>query len=124
MTSEQFLYLISIVAFLAGASAILKTRTMQNTIDRQGELLDVNEKSIAAREREIFDKDRRILALETQVTQQQQQIEVLTNTVNSSDLIRALDEHLAAHHKEAMEKLDRQHRDFVSLRSLVSEALK
>lgn len=117
MSSEQFFYLVAILAFLSGASAILKVRTMQNTIDRQSELIDATEHDLA------FQKSKR-QELESTVAQQQQQITVLTSTVNSSELIKALDEHLAAHHREAMEKLDRQHRDFVSLRSLIQQALK
>lgn len=116
MTSEQFLFLISVVAFLAGASAILKVRTMQNTIDRQGELIEVTEHDLA------YNKSKRI-ELEKTVQQQQQQIDVLTNTVNSSELISALDAHLAEHHREAMGKLEQQHQDMLRLRVAVVDLL-
>lgn len=124
MSSEQFFYLVAVLAFLSGASAILKVRTMQNTIDRQGELIEVTDRELS------YNKSKR-MELEATVKQQQQQIQVLTNTVNSSELIRAMDEHLselfralddhlADHHREAMEKFDRWHRDFVALRSAVA----
>jgi hypothetical protein len=107
MSSEQITTLIAIVAFLAGASALLKVRTMQNTIDQQGELIEVQERRLTFQDVEL-DK------AQVTIGQQQQQITVLTNTVNSADLIRSLDEHLAAHHREAMKRMDRLHDDVMS----------
>jgi hypothetical protein len=107
MSSEQITTLIAIVAFLAGASAVLKVRTMQNTIDQQGELIEVQERRLTFQDVEL-DK------AQVTIGQQQQQITVLTNTVNSADLIRSLDEHLANHHREAMKRMDRLHDDVMS----------
>jgi hypothetical protein len=107
MSSEQITTLIAIVAFLAGASAVLKVRTMQNTIDQQGELIEVQDRRLSFQDVEL-DK------AQVTIGQQQQQITVLTNTVNSADLIRSLDEHLATHHREAMKRMDRLHDDVMS----------
>lgn len=106
MISQQIVLFISIVGALVGAAAILRAQTLKAAIDSLERLVSSYKEELALTKSKNIEQG-------ATIEQQTRQITILTNTVNSSELIIALDRHLSAHHTEAMTKFDREHDDMV-----------
>ena len=113
MTTEQIQLYFAIVGFVAAAAAIVRYSTLKTAITSL-------EAVVSAQKEELAVTKSRNIEQGSVIVEQGKQIEVLQNTVNSSELIRALDAHLANHHKEAMAGQDRLHVDLVGLKSVIT----
>lgn len=113
-----FLFAFAVVNFLGAAAVYLRGSKDKGTIEtltRSNAALTENNKIL----------DERVTLLEAgrtadreKIEAQAHTIEVLTNTVNSADLIRSLDVHLTSNHKAAMIGLKEIHTDLSELRRL------
>jgi len=115
---------VALVNFFAAAAVYLRGSRDKGTIEtltRSNDALQENNKIL----------NDRVTLLETsdtskgeKIAAQDKTIEVLTNTVNSSELIKTLSSELSMHHKAAMTGVAQIHTDLAELPKKIALVLK